>query len=51
VHVLPSGDPAPPGTANLRYRDFSGVAVRIDRAHAAARDYLDRIGAPWDGVA
>jgi NTE family protein len=43
VHVLPAGDPAPPGTANLRYRDFSGVAARIDRAHAAAGEYLDRM--------
>ena len=51
VHVLPSGDPAPPGTANLRYRDFSGVAARIDRAHAAARDYLDGVGAARNGGA
>jgi NTE family protein len=51
VHVLPSGDPAPPGIANLRYRDFSGVAVRIDQAHAAARGHLDRIRAARDGVA
>ncbi|SEO77490.1 patatin-like phospholipase family protein [Trujillonella endophytica] len=42
VHVLPSGDTAPPGAANLRYRDFSAVRDRIDRAHAAAREYLDR---------
>jgi NTE family protein len=49
VHVLPPGDPAPPGTANLRYRDFSGVAARINRAHGAARGYLDRVGAPQDG--
>lgn len=48
VHVLPSGEPAPPGTANLRYRDFSGVAARIDRAHAAAREYLQRLGAARD---
>lgn len=49
VHVLPSGDPAPPGAANLRYRDFSGVAARIDRAYRAARGHLDRIGASRDG--
>jgi NTE family protein len=49
VHVLPAGDPAPPGSANLRYRDFSGVVARIDRAHAAARGYLDGVGAPRDG--
>jgi len=40
VHVLPAGDPSPPGAANLRYRDFSAVPARIDRAHLAARDYL-----------
>ena len=51
VHVLPSGDPTPPGTANLRYRDFSGVGDRIDRASAAARDYLDRAGVPRGGGA
>ena len=51
VHVLPSGDASPPGTANLRYRDFSGVAARIDRAHAAARGYLDEAGVPPGGGA
>ncbi|TFV66951.1 UNVERIFIED_ORG: patatin-like phospholipase family protein [Bacillus sp. AZ43] len=40
VHVLPSGDPVVPGVGNLRYRDFSGAADRIDRAYAAARDFL-----------
>ncbi len=50
VHVLPAGDPAPPGTANLRYRNFSGVAARIDRAFAAAGEYLDRIGTPDGGA-
>jgi NTE family protein len=44
VHVLPSGDPAPPGPGNLRYRDFAGVPARIDRAHDAASGYLDRAG-------
>ena len=44
VHVLPAGDRPPSGTANLRYRDFSGVAARIDGAHAAASEYLDRRG-------
>jgi NTE family protein len=43
VHVLPAGDPAPPGTANLRYRDFGGVPARIDRARAAAAAHLDGI--------
>ena len=51
VHVLPSGDPAPPGAANLRYRDFSGVPGRIDQAYVAARDHLDRIAASRDGGA
>jgi NTE family protein len=49
VHVLPAGDADPPGTANLRYRDFSGVGARIDRAHAAAAGHLDRIAAGGDG--
>lgn len=51
VHVLPAGDPAPPGSANLRYRDFSGVAARIDRAHLAAGEYLDHAAAQPDGGA
>jgi NTE family protein len=51
LHVLPSGNPAPPGAGNLRYRDFSGVPARIDQAYVAARDYLDRSGASRDGVA
>ncbi|WP_104526091.1 patatin-like phospholipase family protein [Blastococcus atacamensis] len=41
VHVLPAGDPAPSRAGNLRYRDFSGVGDRIDRAHAAAGIHLD----------
>jgi NTE family protein len=45
VHVLPAGDPTPPRTGNLRYRDFSGAPDRIDRAHVAARVYLDRSAA------
>jgi NTE family protein len=45
VHVLPSGDPAPPGAGNLRYRDFSAVPARIDQARTAASGYLDGIGA------
>ncbi|MCW2579168.1 MAG: Patatin [Blastococcus sp.] len=48
VHVLPSGDPAAPGAGNLRYRDFSAVPARIERAQLATRGYLDgvRNGAP-----
>jgi NTE family protein len=49
--VLPSGNPAPPGAGNLRYRDFSSVPARIDQAHVAAREYLARSEAPRDGVA
>lgn len=43
VHVLPAGDAAP-GTANVRYRDFSGVPDRIERARAATLEHLDRTG-------
>ncbi|PRY48952.1 NTE family protein [Geodermatophilus tzadiensis] len=45
VHVLPAGDPAPPGTGTLRYRDFSAVPGRIERARAATGELLDRIAA------
>ncbi|MFW3170828.1 patatin-like phospholipase family protein [Geodermatophilus sp. CPCC 206100] len=54
LHVLPSGDEGPPGAGdlrNLRYRDFSGVPDRIERAHAAARDHLDRCDTPEGGGA
>jgi NTE family protein len=51
VHVLPSGDPAPSGAGNLRYRDFSGIPSRIDRSHDAATAYLERSGAAEDGAA
>ncbi len=52
VHVLPAGDPSPPGAANLRYRDFSGVPARIERARVAAGDHLDQIAgaAPGGGA-
>lgn len=45
VHVLPTGDaPAPTDlTAQLRYRDASEVASRIDRAYEAAANYLDQV--------
>src|SRR5919199_3654553 len=51
LHVLPSGQGDPPSGGDLRtlrYRDFSGVPDRIDRAHVAARGYLDRSEAPED---
>ncbi|MGK5114870.1 patatin-like phospholipase family protein [Geodermatophilus sp. CPCC 205506] len=51
LHVLPSSDQGPPAAGdlrNLRYRDFSGVPERIDRAYAATRDYLARAGTSAD---
>jgi NTE family protein len=41
VHILPTGEPDAP-LANLRYRDVSKVAMRIDRAYAASSEYLRR---------
>jgi NTE family protein len=43
VHVLPTGDPDPPGFADssaLRYRDTSRVADRIKLAWMATAEYL-----------
>jgi NTE family protein len=54
LNVLPSGEQAGPSSGdlrNLRYRNPSGVPDRIDRAYAAARTYLDRLGASADGAA
>ncbi len=51
VHVLPSGDSAPPATGNLRYRDFSAVPARIEQAHAASRGYLEGVGVSCGGGA
>jgi NTE family protein len=51
LHVLPAGDEAPPSTANLRYRDFSRVPERIERARGAAGAYLDRSGTSAGGAA
>jgi NTE family protein len=54
LHVLPSGDDGPPSAGDLqslRYRDFSGVPDRIDRAYVAACGYLERSGVSGDGVA
>jgi NTE family protein len=39
VHVLPTGGPAAP-IANLRYRDFTNAAKRIENAYAATAAYL-----------
>ena len=44
VHVLPTGDPAPPrynDLAQLRVRDVARVDRRIARARAATAEYLD----------
>jgi NTE family protein len=52
LHVLPSGDEGPPVAGdlrNLRYRDFSAVPDRIERAYLAAGRYLDRCGATEGG--
>ncbi len=54
VHVLPSGEAAAPAAGdlrNLRYRNFADVPGRVERAHAAAGDYLDRPVAAGDGAA
>jgi NTE family protein len=54
LHVLPSGEQAPPAVSdlrNLRYRNVSGVPDRIDRAYVAASRYLDRSGVSADGAA
>jgi len=44
VHVLPTGDPAPPrynDLSQLRFRDFRRVDKRIAFAYAATSEYLD----------
>ncbi len=49
----PPREQAPPAAGdlrNLRYRDFSGVPDRIERAYVAARDHLDRSAASYDGA-
>ena len=43
VHVLPSGEPAKVGLSQLRYRDFSRVAERIELARAASAAYLAEV--------
>ncbi|MBW3653329.1 MAG: patatin-like phospholipase family protein [Actinobacteria bacterium] len=45
VHVLPTGQTDPPrynDLSQLRYRDSSQIAEKIDRAHEATALYLDR---------
>lgn len=41
VHVLPSGSETP--AVSVRYRDTSAVGDRIERAHQASADYLERV--------
>jgi NTE family protein len=42
-HVLPTGQEGPgPESLNLRYRDFSKAARRIEQAYEATSAYLDR---------
>jgi NTE family protein len=45
-HVLPTGeDDLPTGIRQLKYRDFTHVAKRIDAAHGATGRYLDELSA------
>jgi NTE family protein len=44
AHVLPTGDDAPQGMAQLRYRDVRQVSQRVERAHAATQAYLAAAG-------
>jgi NTE family protein len=44
VHVMPTGQASPPrysDLSQLRYRDTSRIADRIEQAHAASSRYLD----------
>ena len=44
AHVLPTGDPDPPrfnDLSQLRYRNFSDVVRRIERAHDATSTFLE----------
>lgn len=43
VHVLPTGETSPPrynDLSQLRYRDFSHIGPRIERAYEASKHYL-----------
>jgi NTE family protein len=49
VHVLPTGQRDPPRFTDLsqfRYRDSSGIAARMERAHEASARYLDEHDRP-----
>jgi NTE family protein len=44
AHVLPTGmDPPADAGSRVRYRDAASVSVRIERAHRAAGEFLDRL--------
>jgi NTE family protein len=43
VHVLPTGSAEVEQDSFLAYRNFAAVGRRIEQAHAASLDYLDRI--------
>lgn len=45
VHVLPTGNPPKPDLSQLRYRDFSRVKERIQRAFEATSAYLRELEA------
>jgi NTE family protein len=52
LHVLPTGQRDPPrynDLSQLRYRDTSHVADRIDRAHEATAAYLEQHGLGTEG--
>jgi NTE family protein len=48
AHVLPTGDDngVKPDLSQLRYRNFAGIAERIERAHQASAAYLAQVGRP-----
>lgn len=50
-HVLPTGEEdLPTGLRQLKYRDFTHVARRIDAAHSATGRYLDALAASSEGA-
>ena len=52
AHVLPTGDEngVKPDLAQLRYRNFAGIAERIERAHQASAAYLADAGLSGTGT-
>ena len=50
-HVLPTGEEGPPtGLNQLKYRDFTHVAQRIESAHRASSLYLDALAQSSTGT-